>query len=83
MYDGTNVTGLKNRFNEFRREGNQDPHYLAILLYSIYGSPDPDPPTGELLTYTSLIIRDALRAGGDGLLTYDRLFREHAVSRWW
>ena len=38
-----------------------------------------DPPTRELLTYTSLIIRDALRAGGDGLLTYDRLFREHAA----
>ena len=38
-----------------------------------------DPHTRELLTYTRLIIREALRAGGDGFLTYDRLFREHAA----
>ena len=38
-----------------------------------------DHHTREFLIYTHLIIREALRTGGDGFLTYDRLFREHAA----
>lgn len=36
-----------------------------------------DPRTREMLTYARLVIREALRTGGDGWGAYDRLFREH------
>ena len=41
--------------------------YMAVLT--------PDPRTREILAYCSLIIREALRHGGDGWLEYDRTFQ--------
>ena len=39
----------------------------------------PDKHTRDLLTYARLVMREALRTGGDGWAAYDRLFREHAA----
>ena len=39
----------------------------------------PDKHTRDLLTYARLVMREALRTGGDGWAAYDWLFREHAA----
>ena len=39
----------------------------------------PDKHTRDLLTYARLVMREALRTGGDGWAAYDQLFREHAA----
>ena len=38
-----------------------------------------DPLTRDMLAYTRLIIREALRHGGNGWLDYDRVFRKHTA----
>ena len=60
------------------REVNSLPSWLYCFM-AYMAVQTSDPHTRELLTYARLIIREALRVGGDGFLTYDRLFREHAA----
>ena len=45
--------------------------YLAVLT--------PDPTTRKRLAYAILVIREAMRHGGQGWLDYDRLFRQQAT----
>ena len=36
----------------------------------------PDPATWDMLAYSRLLIREALRHGGSGWMEYDRVFRK-------
>ena len=46
--------------------------YVAVLT--------PDPATRDQLAYARLIIREALRHGGQGWLDYDRAFRQQVAA---
>ena len=49
----------------------------CFLTYLAIGTSDPI--TQERLAYAVLIIREAMRHGGQGWLEYDRLFRQQAA----
>ena len=58
------------------REVKSLPTWMYCFLAYMAVATD-DPRTREMLTYARLVIREALRTGGDGWGAYDRLFREH------
>ena len=54
------------------------PSWLCCFLtYLAVGTTDP--VTCNQLTYTTLLVREAMRHGGQGWLEYDRLFRQQAA----
>ncbi len=47
----------------------------CFLAYVYTAAATPDACSREILTYTRLILRESLQAGGDDWATYNRLFR--------
>ena len=60
------------------REVNSLPSWVCCFLtYLAVGTMDP--ATRDRLTYAVLLIREAMRHGGQGWMEYDRLFRQQAA----
>ena len=60
------------------REVSSIPSWVCCFLtYLAAGTPDP--ATRDRITYALLLVREAMRHGGQGWLDYDRLFRQQAA----